>query len=525
MPPPLLSFLAVPLLCLPIHLLSLPSLRRPVTSLASRARPKRTKRPSSTMPNSLRVAVIGCAHGELDALYAALQEVQSRPSEPAIDLVLCAGDFQAVRNAADLSCMAVPDKFKHMRDFHRYYSGASLAPIPTIFIGGNHEASNHLQELPYGGLVAPNIFYLGPAGVVTFRGLRIAGLSGVYTPHNFRKPPLEAPPYPGNTLKSVYHTREAPVAALSRLVKPLDVVLSHDWPAGIAAFGDIDDLLRRKPFLKSEVADGSFGSPASATLLSSLRPRYWFSAHVHVKFAAVVPHADGTTTRFLALDKALPRRDFVQILDIEPSGDSGGDGFSMDDEWMAILASPGDRNMVSEEECKAAMAAVKAAGLDSVPAVPDVFHRTAQVYDPRARATDRPHGVTVQKRCLDLAKALGVELKESIVAQARHPVPVGIAQVAPEVAQVAPEVAARAEVVAAPTGAVMSEEAAVGVPSASGASTEALVDSESVPATAAGAEAPAIATGAAVVESSDRASPLAKRLKKEEGAKGESATL
>lgn len=31
----------------------------------------------------------------------------------------------------------------------------------TVFIGGNHEASNHLQELPYGGWVAPNIYYLG----------------------------------------------------------------------------------------------------------------------------------------------------------------------------------------------------------------------------------------------------------------------------------------------------------------------------------------------------------------------------
>lgn len=43
----------------------------------------------------------------------------------------------------------------------RYYSGEKKAPVLTIFIGGNHEASNHLQELPYGGWVAPNIYYLG----------------------------------------------------------------------------------------------------------------------------------------------------------------------------------------------------------------------------------------------------------------------------------------------------------------------------------------------------------------------------
>ena len=43
----------------------------------------------------------------------------------------------------------------------RYYNGEKKAPILTIFIGGNHEASNYLQELTYGGWVAPNIYFLG----------------------------------------------------------------------------------------------------------------------------------------------------------------------------------------------------------------------------------------------------------------------------------------------------------------------------------------------------------------------------
>lgn len=58
----------------------------------------------------------------------------------------------------------------------RYYSGEKKAPILTIFIGGNHEASNYLQELPYGGWVAPNIYYLGRAGVIQFGDLRIGGM-------------------------------------------------------------------------------------------------------------------------------------------------------------------------------------------------------------------------------------------------------------------------------------------------------------------------------------------------------------
>ena len=53
-------------------------------------------------------------------------------------------------------------------------------------VGGNHEAANHLWELHYGGWVAPNIYYLGAAGVVNFAGLRIAGLSGIYNPRHYR---------------------------------------------------------------------------------------------------------------------------------------------------------------------------------------------------------------------------------------------------------------------------------------------------------------------------------------------------
>lgn len=43
----------------------------------------------------------------------------------------------------------------------RYYSGEKKAPVLTLVIGGNHEASNHMQELPYGGWLAPNIYYFG----------------------------------------------------------------------------------------------------------------------------------------------------------------------------------------------------------------------------------------------------------------------------------------------------------------------------------------------------------------------------
>jgi len=93
-----------------------------------------------------------------------------------IDLLLCCGDFQSTRNLSDLACMACPDKYKEMCSFYKYYSGEAIAPILTVFIGGNHEATNYLQELAYGGWVAPNIYYLGYAGVIQAGGVRIGGL-------------------------------------------------------------------------------------------------------------------------------------------------------------------------------------------------------------------------------------------------------------------------------------------------------------------------------------------------------------
>lgn len=54
-----------------------------------------------------------------------------------------------------------PAPLQQLPCLRRYYSGEKKAPVLTVFIGGNHEASNHLQELPYGGWVAPNIYYLG----------------------------------------------------------------------------------------------------------------------------------------------------------------------------------------------------------------------------------------------------------------------------------------------------------------------------------------------------------------------------
>ena len=40
----------------------------------------------------------------------------------------------------------------------------------------------------------------------------------------------------------------------------------------------------------AQVQDNSLGSVPAEQLLHGLRPEYWFSAHLHTKIAALVPH-------------------------------------------------------------------------------------------------------------------------------------------------------------------------------------------------------------------------------------------
>ena len=108
------------------------------------------------------------------------------------------------------------------------------------------------------------------------------------------------------------------------------------------------ELISKKRFLQDELQSGSLGSPPNERILTALQPSYWFAAHLHVKFAAVVKHAE-RATRFLSLDKvchagleprasrpqagrllthvfeprlgqALPNRDFLQLVQLPGDG-------------------------------------------------------------------------------------------------------------------------------------------------------------------------------------------------------------
>ncbi|POR38155.1 Lariat debranching enzyme [Tolypocladium paradoxum] len=250
----------------------------------------------------VRVAVEGCqltsiqGHGTLNAIYASVAESCKARDWDGVDLLVIGGDFQSVRNAADLTVMSVPVKFRQLGDFPEYYAGTRTAPYLTIFIAGNHEASSHLWELYYGGWVAPNIYYLGAANVMRLGPIRITGLSGIWKGFDYRKPHHERLPFNSDDVKSFYHVREVDVRKLLLIQTQVDVGMSHDWPRAVERHGDSELLFRKKRDFRAESMDGTLGSVAAEYVMDRLRPPYWFSAHMHVKFSAIKKYDDPAPT-------------------------------------------------------------------------------------------------------------------------------------------------------------------------------------------------------------------------------------
>ena len=242
---------------------------------------------------------------------------------------------------------------------------------------------------------------------------------------------LESAPYDNSSLRSVYHVRNVDIYRMKCLSKSntrVDIIASHDWPVGIEQHGNAQELIRRKPFFRQEIEQNNLGSPPNREVLDAVKPSYWFSAHLHVKFIAKVDHLrqqeraeeesgrdnpsahlvpsqvrtklivsplkgdsrieneqDGVAasdscpldlksktpieeateegdnpkqttfhglesscstvndlaeqmTRFLALDKCLPRRKYLSILHVEtPDEPRSGAALEFDPEWLAVL--------------------------------------------------------------------------------------------------------------------------------------------------------------------------------------------
>eukprot|EP00762_Andalucia_godoyi_P008334 ANDGO_07390.mRNA.1 Lariat debranching enzyme len=274
----------------------------------------------------MRVAVIGCVHGQWSDISCSLTEYE-RTASAKIDLVLLCGDLQSVRNDRDLASVHVKPKYRTPGSFSNVVSGVLPWPWFTVAIGGNHEASAFLSQLPFGGWIAEHVWYLGHGSAIRLsNGLVIAGISGIesiHTRHALQSRSLQpqdqsdvaatATEAASEARLLPYHIRYGTVQCVAACGPGIvDVCLSHDWPRCMIPHCP-KSYLREDPDAGSTLLDAAF---------AALQSKYWFCAHHHVKCAVVHEHvpnegADRKSpfTRFLALDKILPGRQFMQVLD------------------------------------------------------------------------------------------------------------------------------------------------------------------------------------------------------------------
>ena len=250
---------------------------------------------STQQQNQQHIAIVGCVHGNYTQMYTTIQQYEQETRKK-ISFVLCTGDMQTIRNNEDLKYLKVPPKYKQMGDFHEYYEGKKKAPYLTIFIGGNHEASNVLHHMFYGGYICENMYYLGNCGCIHLNSLTIVGISGIFNEHD----EFKTFHYPANEqdMYSLFHTRSYVSEMINKLgnTEGIDIVLSHDWPQGIVMNGNYRQLYKIQPHLKK---DGEFlGSPIHKNILNQTYPHYWIASHLHCSYECL-----SNNTQFYALGK------------------------------------------------------------------------------------------------------------------------------------------------------------------------------------------------------------------------------
>jgi len=284
--------------------------------------------------NTLNIIVTGCIHGCMDKMYKDIQDFE-KEKKIKIDLVLCTGDFECMRNEKDLEFLSCPEKYREMGNFHQYYNSKVHSPYLTIFIGGNHEASNYLEENYYGGYVAENIYYLGRSGVINVKGIRIAGISGIFNKFDYFRGHFEKDENDiKGDKKSIFHLREFEVAKMSYIKSHIDIFMTHDWPTNLINEKDKNKIFKLRPHFKEEIKAGTLGSFPGEFLLQYLKPNYFICGHMHFYYTTKI-----NDTEIYAFDKCLNKRHYFDLIEVKQSInniDKEDNNIYIDPEWMAI---------------------------------------------------------------------------------------------------------------------------------------------------------------------------------------------
>ncbi|XP_028663995.1 CWF19-like protein 1 isoform X1 [Erpetoichthys calabaricus] len=191
---------------------------------------------------ALRVLVCGDVEGRIGVLFNRVKTIQKKSGE--FDMLLCVGKFFGCSPEAQA-------------EWEEYKTGAKKAPIQTYILGATDQESLKFFPDEDGCELAEKIIYLGRKGLFTaVSGFQVAYLSG-------RESCQEPAPAYCFTPKDV----EALMAPLlSSQYKGIDVLLTSEWPKGIARYGN-------SPGFDCH----SHGSVSVANIAQMLKPRYHFA--------------------------------------------------------------------------------------------------------------------------------------------------------------------------------------------------------------------------------------------------------
>lgn len=209
----------------------------------------------------MRLLAAGDVHGKFHDLYRIGKEYRA-------DAILCVGDLETVRTSDDLYHLPGPEKHRKLGDFPFYWEQQHV-PIPTFFIGGNHEAFNLLEPFAHGGTIMRNLHYIGRTGVVHLDGLAIGGLSGIHSSHFFEQP---RGPYEPGKQRTYYNNDD--IEQLKSYGK-LDILLLHDWPFRPKIAGPPHD--RR-------ITGKERDFPHIEELIQATQPGTVFCGHIHIPY-------------------------------------------------------------------------------------------------------------------------------------------------------------------------------------------------------------------------------------------------
>lgn len=243
------------------------------------------------------IAVIGDIHGRFFRVEQWVETLEKARGQE-VALVLAVGDVETFLTADDHRRKAT--KRAMPAEFAAYATGERTMRRPMVFVGGNNEAFGDLE--PYveqGGEIAPNVRYLGRAGVSDLAGLRVAFLSGIYAPTRFTRPRVAPTTWERSKQAGYFRADDVEVV---RHVETADVLLLHEWPRGVAGR---DSAVARAGARGIRAPHWTnVGNPHGKMLVDVLRPEWVLCGHLHVPHAATYTWNEGQATRVVCLDQA-----------------------------------------------------------------------------------------------------------------------------------------------------------------------------------------------------------------------------